>query len=327
LLRRERDKGLQPLVKEALIMKEKTHSTDAGDGAAIQIRGLVKEYPGGDGVHALDLSVPQGCSFGLLGPNGAGKSTTIKLLMGLIPATAGDATVLGHSILRESDQIRLRVGYVPERHHIYPWMSVAEVIWFTRSFYPSWDDAVCDEMLKHYGLSPAKKVKELSHGMLTKLALTLALSHDPDLLLLDEPTTGLDPLIREEFLDGISHLLRNRPRTVLFSSHIMSDIEKVADTIGIINEGRLLVCARRDELMKKTKRLSITLKDGQRPKTPPDGAILEETTDGRWLVTVHGFTDETLTRLHQQNDVEHCDVLDISLEEVFKDFIKGARRQ
>jgi len=307
--------------------RRQEESTDARNADVIQIRGLVKEYPGGDGVHGLDLRVPRGCSFGLLGPNGAGKSTTIKLLMGLIPATGGDATVLGHSILTEPEQIRLRVGYVPERHHIYPWMSVAEVIWFTRSFYPSWDHGLCDEMLKHYGLNAAKKVKDLSHGMLTKLALTLALSHDPDLLLLDEPTTGLDPLIREEFLDGINHLLRKRPRTVFFSSHIMSDIEKVADTIGIINEGRLLVCARRDELMAKTKRLKVTLTEGHRPEAPPEGTILEEAVNGHWYVTVHGFSSDTLKSLQLQNDVAQYEVYDISLEEIFKDFIKGARKR
>ncbi len=299
---------------------------DTINSDAIRIQGLVKKYPGGDGVHGLNLTVPRGCSFGLLGPNGAGKSTTIRLLMGLIPATAGDATVLGRSILTESEQIRLRVGYVPERHHIYPWMSIAEVIWFTRSFYPLWDNAFCEEMLRNYGLNPAKKVKELSHGMLTKLALVLALSHDPDLLLLDEPTTGLDPLIREEFLDGINHLLQRRSRTVLFSSHIMSDIEKVADTIGIINEGRLLLCARRDELMAKTKRLTVTLKKGHRPTVRPEGTVLEEATDGRWCLTVHGFSSNTQRILEQQNDVERCDVCDISLEEIFKDLVKGARR-
>ncbi|MBN2562471.1 MAG: ABC transporter ATP-binding protein [Phycisphaerae bacterium] len=294
---------------------------------AIAIHGLVKEYGNDNGVHGLDLTVPRGSSFGLLGPNGAGKSTTIKMLMGLVPPTAGDAVVLGHSITKEGDQIRSRVGYVPERHHMYPWMTVGEVIWFTRSFYETWDHDLCEELLRHYGLDPGKKIKELSHGMVTKLALILALSHDPDLLLLDEPTTGLDPLIREEFLDGINHMLRQRPRTVLLSSHIMSDIERVADTIAIINKGRLLVCVGRDELLKSTKRLDVSLNEGHRAVVAPKGTIWEEKKDGRWSLTVHGFSSATVESVRGENDVQRCEVSDMCIEDIFKDFIKGARQR
>jgi len=293
---------------------------------AIQIRGLTKEYAGGDGVHGLSLSIPRGCTFGLLGPNGAGKSTTIKLLMGLIAPTAGDAIVHGYNILTDALQIRACVGYVPERHHIYPWMTIKETIWFTRAFYPTWDHALCEQLLKQYDLHPAKKVRELSHGMTTKLALVLALSHDPDVLLLDEPTTGLDPLIREEFLDGIKHLIQIRPRTVLFSSHILSDIERVADRIGMINDGKLLLCAPRDELTSQTKRIEVALKPDHRPTTPPPGTVLEEFVDGQWTLTVHGYSEETLRTIEHQNDAAHCAVHDMSLEEIFKGFIKGARK-
>ena len=302
-----------------------TASLEIGAGP-IEIRGLVKEYGHGDGVHGLDLLIPEGRSFGLLGPNGAGKSTTIKVLMGLTPPTSGEVRVLGHDVRRDAHAIRLRVGYVPERHHIYPWMTIAEVIWFTRSFYPHWDDALCEIMLKDYGLDPRKKVKQLSHGMTTKLALILALCHDPDLLILDEPTTGLDPLIREEFLEGVNRLIRIRPRTVLFSSHIMSDIEKVADMIGIINEGRLLVCAGRDELMEKTIRLKVTLKPGDGTPDPPRETILSDA-DGRyWHLTVYEMAERELERLRQDPRVERVDVQGLGLEEIFKDFIKGARR-
>lgn len=303
-----------------------------GEGGAadtsdsIRIEGLRKEYTGGDGVHGLDLTIPRGCTFGLLGPNGAGKSTTIKMLMGLITPTAGEAFVHGYSIRSDAERIRACVGYVPERHHIYPWMTIKETIWFTRAFCPAWDQAMCDLLLEQYGLHPSKKVKELSHGMTTKLALALALSHDPEVLLLDEPTTGLDPLIREEFLDGITQLLRVRSRTVLFSSHILSDIEKVADRIGTINKGKLLMCAPQRELVANTKRVAVTLKKDHRPTVTPLGTVLDEMLDERWNLTVHGFSGDTLKSLAQQNDVARCDVEDMSLEEIFKDFIKGARK-
>jgi ABC-2 type transport system ATP-binding protein len=294
--------------------------------AAINIQGLVKAYPGGDGVRGLDLSIPEGCSFGLLGPNGAGKSTTIKLLMGLIAPDAGQATVLGHDIRTDALAIRRCTGYVPEHHHIYPWMRVGEVLRFTRAFYPSWDVALCDELIAQYALDPVKKVKALSNGMVTKLALVLALSHKPRLLLLDEPTTGLDPLIREEFLDGVTDLLQHLSCTVLFSSHIMSDVERIADTIGIVHAGELLLCAEREALLANTKRVYVTLAGApQAPAAAPPGTVWESRQNGDWRLTVHGFSADTLERIRQTNNVDRCEVRDIGLEEIFKDVIKGAR--
>ncbi len=294
--------------------------------APIEIRGLHKEYGHGDGVHGLDLSIPEGCSFGLLGPNGAGKSTTIKVLMGLTPPTSGEVHVLGHDVRRNAHDIRLRVGYVPERHHIYPWMTIGEVLWFTRSFYPHWDDALCDTMLREYGLDPRRKVKQLSHGMTTKLALILALCHDPDVLILDEPTTGLDPLIREEFLDGVNRLIQIRPRTVLFSSHIMSDIEKVADTIGIINEGRLLVCASRDTLLERTQEIAVTLKSGSDTIPRPMSAILFDTKGETCTLTTFDMAESDFAALRNDPRVANIEVAPLDLEAIFKAFIKGARR-
>ncbi len=292
--------------------------------AAVHTKALVKEYPGGDGVHGLDLSIAQGSFFGLIGPNGAGKSTTIKILMGLLKPTSGDATVLGSSVLAESDEVRRQVGYVPEQHYMYPWMTVNEILWFTRAFYPSWDHNLCRELVSQYELDGSKKVKELSHGMRTKLALILALSHVPKLLLLDEPTTGLDPIIREEFLSGLKLLLERQSCTILLSSHIMSDVEKVADTIGIINKGRLLMCAPREELLAHTKRLRITEKEPS-CALPVAGAILEERQAGYRCVTVGGFSREFLSLTRQRMNGAEIDVIDLSLEEILKDYIKGAR--
>ncbi len=297
------------------------------DGLAIQTHALTKHYPGDDGVKGLNLEVPRGTKFGLLGPNGAGKSTTIKMLMGLLSPSSGEARVLDIPVGADDVAIRARVGYVPERHHIYPWMTVGEVIAFTRAFYPGWNHPFCAELLDQYALDPRKKVKQLSHGMLTKLALTLALAHSPELLLLDEPTTGLDPLIREEFLEGILHpLLEQSSRTVLFSSHIMSDIEKVSDTIAIINEGRLLICTSRAELLQGTKRVNAVLKSGDAAPTPPAGTVWQHVEDTKCSFTVHGFSPDTLEELQQKNNVAGVQVQDLDLEDIFKDFIKGTRQ-
>ena len=182
------------------------------DGPAIEIVGLTKRFRRTVAVNNLSLTVPRGRTFGLLGPNGAGKSTTIKMLMGMLSITAGEARVLGIDVQADPVQVKRRVGYVPESHNIYRWMKIREVVGFCKSCFPTWNDDTCREMLELFGLDPEKKVKHLSKGMLTKLSLLVAVSHEPELLLLDEPLSGLDPIAREEFLDGVlRHDLRSRP--------------------------------------------------------------------------------------------------------------------
>ena len=294
--------------------------------SAIETWDLSKRYGECVAVAGLDLAIPYGCAFGLLGPNGAGKSTTIQMLLGLIAATSGRATILGRGVTKEAHAIRAEVGYVPERHYIYPWMTVGEVIRFTRSFYPTWDGARCQELLKEYALDSSKKVRTLSRGMVTKLALVLALSHRPKLLVLDEPTSGLDPLIREEFNAGVLKLLKDERGTVLYSSHILSDIESVTDTIGIICDGGLLIVCPRDELAAQTKRIEVTLtQDGNTPVSPP-GTILQNVDGTRWSLTVHGFSQATIEELQARNGVAQTRVLDVGLEEIFKDFVKGQQQ-
>jgi len=291
--------------------------------SAIETWRLSKRYGNSTAVAGLDLAIPSGCAFGLLGPNGAGKSTTIQMLLGLTSATSGRATVLGRDVAREGPEIRAAVGYVPERHHIYPWMTVGEVIRFTSAFYPTWDGVRCQELLSGYALEPNKKVRNLSRGMVTKLALVLALSHRPKLLILDEPTSGLDPLIREEFNAGVLELLRDEQGTVLYSSHILSDIENVADTIGIICDGDLLVMCPREELVARTKRIEVTLAGEVSTPLAPEGTILQKVDGAQWSLTVYGFSRATIEALEARNEITETRVVDVGLEEVFKDFVKG----
>ena len=145
----------------------------------IQTKGLARRFGKVHAVDGLDLEVPRGSVFGFIGRNGAGKTTTVRMLLGLLPMSAGSATVLGRDARKESFDIKKRVGYVPEIHHFYQWMSIAELTRFTSSFYPTWQEAKCTELLKNFELDPAKKIKELSKGMVAKVALTLALAHDP----------------------------------------------------------------------------------------------------------------------------------------------------
>jgi ABC-2 type transport system ATP-binding protein len=217
------------------------------DDSAIVLEDATKSYGRAVAVKSVTLEVPRSCVFGLIGPNGAGKTTLIKMAMGLLRMTSGRASVLGRDASTEADAIHRLVGYVPEVPTVYRWMKVAEVIGLCRSFRDTWNDDLCGELLDTFSLDPAKKVKQLSKGMLTKLSLLLATAYEPEVLILDEPTSGLDAVIREEFLDSVLKVICQRECTVLFSSHAIEDVERIADRVGILLDGRLHVDAPVDE--------------------------------------------------------------------------------
>ena len=261
----------------------------------------------------------------MIGPNGAGKSTTIKMLMGVLSPTAGEARVLGMDVPTESVRVKQWVGYVPEAHNVYRWMRVEEVIGFCRSVYESWNDQTCREMLDLFELDRRKKVKHLSKGMLVKLSLLLAVSHDPELLVLDEPMAGLDPVAREEFLDGVLRTICDRGQTVLLSTHTLDDVQRLADTVGILYEGRMLVHREIDELLSTTKRIRATLVDDRRPQRLPEETIWQRVQGREWLVTVGDFSAEKVRQIRGEDGVDHVEVIDLGLEDLFKDLIKGQR--
>jgi ABC-2 type transport system ATP-binding protein len=333
-----------------------------GSDAAIELSGLTKWFRNTVALYDLSLSVPRGCTYGLLGPNGAGKSTSIKIMMGMLSITAGKVHVLGADVQADPVRVKRRVGYVPEIHNIYRWMRVGEVIGFCKSCFPTWNDKLCRDMLKLFALDPEKKVKHLSKGMQVKLSLLAAVSHEPELLLLDEPLSGLDPLAREEFLDGVLRTICDRGQTVLISSHSLDDVRRLADTIGILNNGRLIVEGNVDQLLTSTKRICATLRDGARPNltldkkgtgtlqepvpvlsdkknkmgtgSEPSGevpvpvlsGVVWQRVEGReWTITVRDFSPEKVRQIEAIAGVENARVVDLGLEDLFKDFIRGQK--
>ncbi len=294
-------------------------------GVAIELAGVTRRFGKQVAVDDLSLQIPAGTTFGFIGPNGAGKSTTIKMVMGLLPMTAGKITVLGIDAGADPQAVAPRVGYVPEQQFIYRWMRVGQVIRFCRAFYPTWNNGLCEDLRDRFELPSDKRVKHLSRGMGAKLSLLLALSHEPDLLVLDEPTSGLDPIVREEFLDGVLQTVCQHARTVLFSSHTLADVQRLADTLGLIYGGKLLAYCPVEELLSGTKRIRATLQDGRLPNRPPDGTICQRLQRRDWTLTVANFTPQIVEMIRSTNPVQHVEVMDLGLEDIFKDYVKGRR--
>ncbi len=293
------------------------------DGPAVELSGVTKRYGRTTVVDGMTLAIPRGMTMGLVGPNGAGKSTTVRMLMGMLRPTSGEVRVLGMEMPGEAPAMRKRVGYVPERHDIYPWMTVREAIGFTRSFYETWDDDHCAEMVDLFALDVKKKVKHLSKGMLVKVGLLLAVSHRPELLVLDEPTSGLDPIVHEDFLDGVLRAICGGKTTVVYSSHNLGDIRRLADSVCILRGGKIVVRRGIEELLASVKRVRAVLTDGHLPRWVPEGTVWQKVERREWLLTVDDFSAELAARIKAENPVEGVEVLDLSLGEVFRDFVLG----
>lgn len=297
--------------------------TEADNDFAIEAKNLTKRYGSTLATNGLNLTVRRGTTFGLLGPNGAGKSSFIRMLMGLSDIDEGSATLLGFDVEERPTELRQRIGYVPELHFIYRWMSVGDVIQFVSALYKRWDKSLADELLTKFELPKKKKVKALSKGMVAKLGLLLALAHRPELLVLDEPTSGLDPVIREDFLESVlrSDALDNR--TILFSSHHVDDVERVADDVGIMVDGQLVLCGAVDTVREQVKRVRFVLSDGTLPAKIPPEVIYQKLNRREWLVTIHPFSQELVEQIQAENPVENATVIDLSLEDIFKDLVRG----
>ncbi len=213
---------------------------------AIEIRGLEKHYPGFD--LRLDLELPQGCILGLIGENGAGKSTTIKSVLGMIRPDAGSITVLGHDNSKNFAPVREDIGVVLDEGGLPQCLNAAQLGRVMSGIYRNWDQAVYEDYLKKLSLPKDKAYKDFSRGMKMKLAIAVALSHHPKLLVLDEATSGLDPVVRDEVVEIFSEFTRAEEHAVLISSHIVSDLEKICDYVAFLHKGRLLLCEEKDAL-------------------------------------------------------------------------------
>ena len=234
--------------------------------AIIETIGLTKSFKGQPALCGLDLRVPRGSIFGFLGRNGAGKTTTIKTLMGLLRSDSGSARVFGIQVTDAdgSIEVRRRIGFVTEDKELYPSMTVEQIIRFTRPFFPKWRDDLERRYLQMFELPPKRKIPDLSKGMRSKLMLLLAISRGAELLILDEPTDGLDPAVTEDVLRELVDITAAEGTTMFFSSHQLAEVEFIADHIGIIDQGKMIASGSLDEMKAQYKRLQVVFADSVR---------------------------------------------------------------
>ena len=289
------------------------------DAFVVETVDLQKRYEGVEALRGLTLRVPAGSIFGFLGRNGAGKTTTIKILLGMVRPTGGRATVFGLPAgdAAASVEIRKRAAFVSDEKDLYDSMSVAEMIRFTAAFFPRWRADLEQRYLRKFELPLDRKVKALSRGMRTKLALLLSLSRGAELLVLDEPTAGLDPAMTEEVLQALVGHAAAEGMTIFFSSHQIAEVDQIADSVAIIDRGRTVVAGALDDLRENFRRIQLVF-DREAPEAAFDApGVARVRRSGRVLtVLATAGAEPVLDRARALHPVS-MDVVPVTLKEIF----------
>jgi ABC-2 type transport system ATP-binding protein len=295
------------------------------DAFVIETSDLCKRYDGLDALCGLSLQVPAGSIFGFLGRNGAGKTTTIKVLLGMARPTSGTARVFGQqaNAPAASVDIRRRVGFVSDDKDLYGYMTVGEMIRFTAAFFPRWRADLEQRYLRAFGLAPDRKVKTLSRGTRTKLALLLALCRGADLLILDEPTSGLDPAVTEEVLQALVAHVGSQGMTVFFSSHQIAQVDQIADRVAIIERGRTVVSGSLDDLRENFQRIQFVF-ENEAPETVFRAPGVERVRrSGRVLTVLSSAGSARIIEEARALQPVSVDVVPVTLKEIFLESVVG----
>jgi ABC-2 type transport system ATP-binding protein len=282
--------------------------------AAIELEGVVKRYPHFT-LDGIDLVLPHGQIMGLIGANGAGKSTTIRILMGLVRQDRGTVRVLGHAMPAGQAAAKREVGFTAEDLRLFGAATLAWHMEFVRSIYPGWDPAYAAQLLRRFDLEPAQRIKGLSHGQRVKAALLLMLARRPLLLVLDEPTTGLDPVARHEVLGELMAVLADERRTILFSSHNTLDVEQISDRITFIDRGRIIDAGDKESFLERWRRIRLALPPGMALPAVP-GAVRTNGAGRVAVVTTNRF-EPAMATVYQSAGATVQAIEPLTLEEIF----------
>ena len=258
----------------------------------VEVKALTRRFGAKAALDDVSITLPRGIVFGLVGANGAGKTTLIKHILGLLKAEIGSVRVFGRDPVVDPARVLARIGYVSEDHDMPGWMRVWELMRYTQAFFPGWDPAYAEELRDRFELDPAARVKELSKGQRARAGLLVALAHRPELLVLDEPSAGLDPIVRRDILEAIVRAIADEGRTVLFSSHLLHEVERVSDHVTMINKGKIVFSAPLDDI--KATHRCLTLHFAQARSRPPElaGVLTWEGAGHEWTAVYHGQPGE-----------------------------------
>ncbi|MEX2026158.1 MAG: ABC transporter ATP-binding protein, partial [Pirellulaceae bacterium] len=274
---------------------------------------LKKNFGAKEVLRGINLDLPAGTVLGLLGSNGSGKTTLIKCALGLLRPTFGSATIFGENAWDLSAAAKERLGYVPQEVTSYPWMRVRQVIAYTAAFYPRWNQSFVDSLCQRWHVPLEDRVGALSTGQLQTVGIILALGHEPELLILDEPVASLDPAARRQFLRTLLEMLDGQERTVLFSTHITSDLERVASRVAILGDGKIRFHGELDDLKDRVKRLRITARHDLPSSFAVPGALRCEVAGAQATVSVADFDERLVADMRTTWDAD-VSVHDLNLE-------------
>ena len=292
---------------------------------AIVVRNLAYRAGREFAIRDLAMTVPTGSVYGFLGPNGSGKTTTLRLMLGMLPAGDGSINLLGHDVPSGVHKALAKIGYVPERLHLYPTLTVEESMRYHSAFYPDWDNARADDLRRAFALRAEQPVERLSKGESGKLMMLLALAHNPELLILDEPTDGLDPVVRRDVLAALLEYVSSRGATVLISSHLIHEQERICDHVGVMDDGRLLAEMPMATFRGGIKRLRVS-KPPRDEGTMPFSLLSRGVTAGReeeWVV--RGW-QPAMREYFSAGESELREVIDLDLEESFVELLRSSRQ-
>jgi ABC-2 type transport system ATP-binding protein len=290
----------------------------------IETHSLTKTYSGVEAVRSLDLEVPAGSICGFLGKNGSGKSTTIKMLLGMTWPSSGSGMVLGRSIrdAGASVEVRRRIGFVSEDKRLYHYMTVEQMIRFTRSFFPRWRIDLEQQLLRQFQLPLKRKTGNLSKGMRTKLALLLALCREAELLILDEPTEGLDPVATEEILQLLTRMAADGT-SIFFSSHQIAEVEQIADCVAIINDGSLVVQESLDHLKERYRRIHLLFDHDVPQNWLKIPGIEASHVEGRAISVLASSNIDEIVSIAASLEPVSVEVSGVNLKEIFLECVRA----
>jgi len=291
---------------------------------AIELNGVSKSYPFFE-LQNIALRLQRGTIMGLIGPNGAGKSTTIRILMGLVHQDRGEVNVLGHPMPEGQIDAKWDIGFASEDMRLYDSMSLGWHIHFMKSIYASWDDAYAQLLLKRFGLNAEQQVKGLSHGQRVKATLLLVFARRPKLLVLDEPTTGLDPVARHEILRELTAVMVEDGRSILFSSHNTQDVEQISDQITFIDRGRIIDSMDKEIYLDRWRRLRLEVPDGVALPALP--GVIGVQKAGRLAVAIANAFEPHLPNAYENSGARVRAVENMTLEEIFVANVEHSREE